>query len=91
MRIQVSVLGLVVSIIHSDALVYFIDNYHQVCTVRADLSKVPTPSCVGSSGVYYQVLIDIILLFGATELKAQIMWTENVSYPVSRWWRICAD
>ena len=30
-------------------------------------------------GTYYQVNYDIILLFGMTELKAQIAWKENVS------------
>jgi hypothetical protein len=63
-------------------LIYYIilDNYHEVCTVKADLSKVPTSACHGSSGVYYELTADIIMLFGATELKAQIAWMEDVSH-----------
>jgi hypothetical protein len=30
-------------------------------------------------GSFYKVKFDIILLFGMTELKAQIAWNENVS------------
>ena len=29
--------------------------------------------------MYYEVDYDIILLFGTTELKAQVAWKENVS------------
>jgi hypothetical protein len=36
----------------------------------------PKPTGKGS---FYGVDIDIILLFGMTELQAQLAWTENVS------------
>jgi hypothetical protein len=58
----------------------FVDDFHEVCTVKANLSNVPIPTRYGSQGgQYYEVDIDVILLFGATELKAQIAWKENVS------------
>lgn len=38
------------------------------------------PLCHGPIGRYYEVDIDIVLLFGLTELKAQIAWTEDVRH-----------
>ena len=38
------------------------------------------PDATGK-GIFYYVEIDIILLFGMTELKAQVAWTENVGVP----------
>ncbi|KAF9444527.1 hypothetical protein P691DRAFT_736327 [Macrolepiota fuliginosa MF-IS2] len=59
----------------------FIDNdpgnYHQLCVVKADLENIPVPLCFGPRGLYYQVTIDIVLLFGLSELKAQIAWMED--------------
>ena len=49
-----------------------------LCTIEADLSRAPIlnhPTIKGSFFVEYSV----ILLFGMTEFKAQISWTENVS------------
>ena len=57
------------------------DNYTKLCTIDADLSGVPMlslPKATGA-GSFYRVDYDIILLFGMTELKAQIAWNENVS------------
>ncbi|XP_006460481.1 hypothetical protein AGABI2DRAFT_192178 [Agaricus bisporus var. bisporus H97] len=51
--------------------------YHEVCTIEANLSSVPIPMQFGPSGPYYEVQVDVVLLFGLTELKAQIAWTEN--------------
>ncbi|KAJ3574827.1 hypothetical protein NP233_g1509 [Leucocoprinus birnbaumii] len=53
------------------------DNYREACTVKADLRNIPIPLCFGPKGMYYEIIIDIVLLFGTTELKAQIAWTEN--------------
>ena len=53
----------------------------KLCTIEADLSRVPIlpqPKFTGK-GSFYRVRYDIILLFGMTELKAQIAWTEKVS------------
>jgi hypothetical protein len=36
----------------------------------------------GSDGrLFYKANFDIILLFGLTELKAQVCWKEKVSFP----------
>ena len=60
---------------------YPVDNYMKLCTIEADLSGVPLvpqPKVTGK-GSFYEVNYDIILLFGMTELKAQVAWKENVS------------
>ena len=57
------------------------DNYTKLCTIEADFSGVPLlpqPTATGR-GTFYRIRYDIILLFGMTELKAQIAWKENVS------------
>ena len=59
----------------------FADNYTKLCTIEADLSRVPLlprPKATGS-GSFYRVDYDIVLLFGMTELKALVAWKENVS------------
>jgi hypothetical protein len=38
-----------------------------------------SPKSIGK-GSFYSVNFDIILLFGLTELKAQVAWEENVSH-----------
>lgn len=53
-------------------------NYNTACTVKANLQNIPIPLCFGARGTYYEIMVDIILLFGVTELKAQIAWMENV-------------
>ena len=53
----------------------------KLCTIEADLSRapmLPQPKAKGK-GSFYRVGYDIILLFGMTELKAQIAWKEKVS------------
>ena len=63
------------------SLYYFAGNYTKLCTIEADLSGVPLlpqPKVAGQ-GSFYSVDCDIILLFGLTELKAQLAWQENVS------------
>ncbi len=43
------------------------------------MANVPIPKRYDARGrKYHEVLIDIILLFGLTELKAQIAWKQNV-------------
>ncbi|PPQ91084.1 hypothetical protein CVT25_011924 [Psilocybe cyanescens] len=53
--------------------------YSTLCLVTADTSKLPMRSHLraNSGSVYYQVLYDIILSFGLTELKAQISWKDS--------------
>lgn len=53
-------------------------NYRELCTVKANLGSVPIPLRHGSIGPYYEVKVDIVLLFGLTELTAQVAWIENV-------------
>ena len=57
------------------------DNFSELCTIEADLSRVPMlpRSKVTGGGIFYRVEYDIVLLFGMTELKAQLAWKENVS------------
>jgi hypothetical protein len=61
-------------------IIFFSDNYTKLCTVEVDLSQaiLTIPKDTGE-GNLYEVFIDFILLFGMTELKAQVAWTENVS------------
>ena len=40
-----------------------------------------TKATLAGKGSFHTVDFDIILLFGMTELKAQVAWTENVSGP----------
>lgn len=52
-----------------------------MCTVTANTSKLIRslePQEADDGGVYYEVDYDIILLFGLTELKAQISWMHKV-------------
>ena len=60
---------------------FFADKYTELCTIEADLSRVPKHSRPKTSGKgnFYRVDYDIILLFGMTELNAQIAWKEKVS------------
>lgn len=63
-------------------LILFLENFSILGTVRADVSSVPKEKCSrkDGAGVYYKLSFDIILLFGLTEIKAQISWKEQVSY-----------
>ena len=61
-----------------DELKVFAENYSKLCTIEADLSLVIQRKVKGFRS-YYTVHFDIVLLFGMTELKAQIAWKENVS------------
>ena len=69
--------------------IFWADNYTKLCTIDADLSRVPLlpKSKASGSGSFYRLDYDIVLLFGMTELKAQVAWKENVSliilsYPI---------
>ena len=52
-----------------------------MCSVIADTSKIArslrTQQALGRSD-YYRLDFDVILLFGLTELKAQISWDDGV-------------
>jgi hypothetical protein len=59
-----------------------IDLFQALCIVNADLSELKQlikPRINWSSGhSYYTLEFEIIILFGLTELKAQVAWKENV-------------
>ncbi|KAH6910166.1 hypothetical protein BKA70DRAFT_1560798 [Coprinopsis sp. MPI-PUGE-AT-0042] len=53
------------------------DNYATACTVYANIQDLPRTPTIGSGlRFYYIVRFDVILLFGLTELKAQIAWKD---------------
>ena len=57
-------------------------NYTKLCTIDVDLSYLPlAPRKKPSSNAnYFRLDYDIVLLFGLTELKAQVAWKEGVSH-----------
>ena len=54
--------------------------FYDACEVTADLGsfKQHLKPRQGGRGEYYRFELDVVLLFGLTELKAQIAWMENV-------------
>jgi hypothetical protein len=60
------------------------DMFSRLCIVQADMSHIVLQPQRGKGGaIYYRRDFDVMLLFGLTELKAQICWTEDVSYFLS--------
>jgi len=57
------------------------DVYTTLCSVRADTSKLAGSmqphQLPGGAGTYYSILFYVVLLFGLTELKAQISWIDK--------------
>ena len=56
--------------------------FTKVCSIEMDLSHLPLvaqPMLNGGPGMFYEIEYETVLLFGLTELKAQIAWKENVS------------
>lgn len=57
--------------------------YTEVCAVYADTSVASQALVQQTSDVggykYYALKYDVVLFFGLTELKAQIVWVENVN------------
>ncbi|KAI5982477.1 hypothetical protein EDD15DRAFT_2377772 [Pisolithus albus] len=56
------------------------DSFTKKCTVYADTSKAAktlSPQISPSGAEFYRIDYDVVLLFGLTELKAQISWMEN--------------
>lgn len=57
-----------------------IENYTKLCTITVDLSHLPLqarPKATGR-GTFFRLDYEIVLLFGLTELKAQVTWKEKV-------------
>lgn len=54
------------------------DNYTQLCSIDIDLSKLPVEKQTKlGGGIYYFVKYDVVLIFGLTELKAQVAWRDK--------------
>jgi len=57
------------------------DLYSELCTIEVDLSHLWNTSSVQilpkGSGVYYKVSYELVMLFGGTEIEAQLCWKEN--------------
>ncbi|KAL1673479.1 hypothetical protein EV122DRAFT_282965 [Schizophyllum commune] len=55
-------------------------NFSVLCTVRADVTSAVSrsaPRRAADGRAYYQLDYTVVLLFGLTELKAQLRWLEN--------------
>ena len=52
-------------------------SFFDLCMVTADTSKLPKPKIKNPRGSHHQVDFKVVLLFGLTELKAQLVWMEN--------------
>ena len=66
---------------HLDVLNLFIDNFTKLCRVDADISHLPMAAKRNDNGKFYYQSppFSIVILFGFTEIQAQIAWWENVS------------
>ncbi|KAF9262570.1 hypothetical protein L218DRAFT_391751 [Marasmius fiardii PR-910] len=55
------------------------DEYRLLCTVKADTRQISNalPTLHGPKGTYFCLEFDVVLLFGLTELKAQLSWRED--------------
>jgi len=56
------------------------DMYTKICSIEMDLSHLPLvaqPRLNGEPGMFYEIEYETVLMFGLTELKAQIAWKEN--------------
>ena len=58
--------------------------YERLCRIEVDLPHLKNQARdfekYGPDGKYYELAYRIILLFGLTELKAQVSWKEKVSW-----------
>jgi len=63
------------------------DHYSKLCSIEVDLSHLRHLSNTsnvrtlargsGGFGVYYEVDVDVVMLFGGTEIEARLCWKEN--------------
>ncbi|KAF9444526.1 hypothetical protein P691DRAFT_736323 [Macrolepiota fuliginosa MF-IS2] len=53
------------------------DNFRKVGAVKANLANIPIRHCFGPNGIYQEIRVDVVLLFGVAELKAQIAWVAS--------------
>jgi hypothetical protein len=61
-----------------------VESFSDLCIVNADISALKTSIQPRTNQIngkdYYVFAFDIVILFGLTEIKAQIAWMENVSH-----------
>ena len=57
------------------------ENYTKLCTINTKPGKIPMKRMVkpNGQGKYYRVDYEHVLIFGLTELKAQVAWKQGVS------------
>ena len=65
-------------------LIYFLESYETLCTIRADTSNVKAAVVRGPFGIIFMQEYDVVLSCGKTELTAYIRWTEDVSRSLTR-------
>ena len=51
--------------------------YSTLCTIEVDLLKLGLSHRGQDGRVYYEASFEVALLFGLTELKAQLCWEDN--------------
>jgi len=55
-------------------------NYTSICHLHADISHLPKIPQINPFGqIFHKMEMSVILLFGLTELQAQLSWIEDVS------------
>lgn len=54
-----------------------VGSFFDLCTVAADTSAIPKPKIKNPRGIHHEVSFEVVLLFGLTELKAQLLWKEH--------------
>jgi len=63
------------------------DRFADLCEITADMTKLKSsmqPKKNHFGAKYYILEYDVVLLFGLTELKAQMAWKHNVSHRFPR-------
>ena len=82
--IQVSFIDKITFVLEYLIHLGFVDNYTKLCSIEADLSHLPLTAQRKSSGIgsFYRLDYELVLLFGLTEMKAQVVYKEKVSKAV---------
>lgn len=53
------------------------DKFDTLCEITGDVSDIPMVAQCGRKGIYYQQDYNVVLLFGLTELKAELRWEDR--------------
>ena len=60
-------------------LIVRLENYSTACTVEVDTTSLPVQTTTSATGArHFEIRFEVILLFGLTELQAQIAYRQNV-------------